>query len=348
MLLLPSEGPVVREAIAVAEDVLDALRNPFNIADREVFTGASIGIVRIDAEYDSAETLLRDADISMYHAKNAGRAGYAVFDRSMRDRVSHQLELEGGLRGAVERREIVAHFQPIVRIDDGTVVAFEALARWDRDGLGKFVAAYEFIGVAERTGMLRAIDVELFEQVCRGATSLLADDPEIRFSVNVSANDLTRPSLLVDIDATMQRFDLSARNFKIEITETAVMDDAERALAVLGELRTRGFEITVDDFGVGYSSLSYLQRLPISGVKIDRSFIVSLPADGQALEITRAIVALAKTLGLSVTAEGVERRDQLDVLAKIGVDYAQGFWYSPAVDLESAKSFLNEHRRTLV
>ncbi|HVA26797.1 MAG TPA: EAL domain-containing protein, partial [Candidatus Baltobacteraceae bacterium] len=121
-----------------------------------------------------------------------------------------------------------------------------------------------------------------------------------------------------------------------------------RALAVLGELRARGFEITVDDFGVGYSSLSYLQRLPIGGLKIDRSFIVSLPADGQALEIARAIVALAKTLGLTVTAEGIERRDQLEVLANMGVDFAQGYWYSPAVDIGRAQSFLNEHRKTMV
>jgi diguanylate cyclase (GGDEF)-like protein len=348
VLLLPSEGSVVREAVAVAEDVLESLRNPFTIEGREVFSGASIGIVHVDPSYENAETLLRDADISMYHAKNAGRAGYAVFDRSMRDRVSHQLELEGGLRGAVERGEIVAHYQPIVRIADGTIVAFEALARWDREGRGTFVSAYEFIGVAERTGMLRQIDAALFEQVCGDARTVLERDPDVRFSVNISANDLTRPSLLADIDATMQRFNLSARAFKIEITETAVMDDAERALAVLGELRARGFEITVDDFGVGYSSLSYLQRLPIGGLKIDRSFIVSLPADGQALEITRAIVALAKTLGLTVTAEGVERRDQLDVLAKMGVDFAQGFWYSPAIDIVAAQTFLNEHRKTLV
>ncbi len=348
VLLLPSEGSVVREAVAVAEDVLEALRNPFTIEGREVFTGASIGIVHLDASYDNAETLLRDADISMYHAKNAGRAGYAVFDRSMRERVEHQIELESGLRGAVERGEIVPHYQPIVRIEDGTVVAFEALARWDREGNGTFVSAYEFIGIAESTGMLRAIDAALFEQVCRDAKTLLVSDPDVRFSVNISANDLTRPSLLADIDATMQRFNLSPSVFKIEITETAVMNDAERALAVLGELRARGFEITVDDFGVGYSSLSYLQRLPIGGLKIDRSFIVSLPADGQALEIARAIVALAKTLGLTVTAEGIERRDQLEVLEKMGVDFAQGYWYSPAVDVARAQSFLHEHRKTMV
>lgn len=347
VLLLPSEGSVVREAVAVAEDVLEALRNPFTIEGREVFSGASIGIVHLDASYDNAERLLRDADISMYHAKTAGRAGYAVFDPSMRDRVAHQLELESGLRGAVERDEIVAHYQPIVRIEDGTVVAFEALARWNRGGKGTFVSAGEFIGVAERTGMLRAIDAALFEQICRDAKVVLAHHPDLKFSINISASDLTRPSLLADTDATMQRFNVAASAFKIEITETAVMGDAERALAVLGELRARGFEIAVDDFGVGYSSLSYLQRLPIRGLKIDRSFIVSLPTDGQALEITRAIVALAKTLGLTVTAEGVERRDQLEVLSKMGVDFAQGYWYSPAVNLERAQSFLNGQRKTL-
>ena len=348
VILLPSAGPAIREAIAIAEDVQDALRNPFSIEGREVSSNASIGIVRIDDSYQSAETILRDADISMYHAKRAGRAGYAVFDRTMRDRVTHQLELEGGLRGALERAEFAAHYQPIMRLSDGAVVGFEALARWDRTGGGDFVSASEFINVAEQTGMLRAIDADLFVQICRDATVMLQNDPGIRFSVNVSANDLTRASLLADIDATLQRFNLTAKNFKFEITETAVMEDAERALAMLGELRSRGFEITIDDFGVGYSSLSYLQRLPVSGVKIDRSFIVSLPVDGQAVEIARAIIALAKTLGLSVTAEGVERREQLDALIAMGVDFAQGFYYSRAVPFEAAQTFLNESRRTVV
>lgn len=338
VLLLPALESATHEAIAIAEDILDALRNPFRLGEREVYSGASIGIVKVDDGYEDSETILRDADISMYHAKRSGRARYAVFDHAMRERVTQQLELEGSLRGAVDRGEIVAFYQPIVRVRDESVVGFEALARWHRDGGGDAVSAGEFVPLAELTGMMRAIDAELFAQVCRDVGELAALAPDLRVSVNVSANDLTRASLLADIDSTLERFSVPASAFRIEITETAVMEDAERALEMLGELRARGLEIVVDDFGVGYSSLSYLQRLPLAGVKIDRSFIVSLPGNGQALEIVRAIVALAKTLGLHVTAEGVEREEQLRLLHSLGVDYAQGYWFSPPVDFETAKT----------
>lgn len=338
VLLLPSQGDVVREAVAVAEDVLGTLANPFSLGDRIVFSGASIGIVHVDAAYDDAETVLRDADISMYQAKRGGRSGYAIFDHAMRERVTEQALLEESLRGALERREIVPHYQPIVTLADGTIAGFEMLARWQGQRESA-LSAGDFIGVAEQAGMLHAIDAGLFTQACRDAVALAAVEPGIAFSINISASDLTRPSLLPDIESTMQLYAVPPRLLQIEITETAVMDDAERALSVLQELRARGFQIVVDDFGVGYSSLSYLQRLPIVGLKIDRSFIAALPGDRPSLEIVRAIVALAKTLGLYVTAEGVERAEQVELLRSLGVRYAQGFFFSPAVPFEVASSF---------
>jgi EAL domain-containing protein (putative c-di-GMP-specific phosphodiesterase class I) len=257
----------------------------------------------------------------------------------MRDQAQHQLELEGDLRGAVERGEIEPYYQPIVRLSDRSLAGFEALARWNRTGHG-VVTAGEFVPLAEQSGLLRAIDVAVFEQVCADASMLASYDIELRISVNLSAADLTRASVFPDIEAALDRFGLDTRAFTLEITETAVMDDADRALAVLQDLRKRGFAIVIDDFGAGYSSLSYLQRLPVSGVKIDRSFVVPLPGDTQALEIVRAIVALAKTLNLYVTAEGVETAEQVELLATLGVDYVQGFFLSPPVDLAGARSLL--------
>ncbi|MBV8117358.1 MAG: EAL domain-containing protein, partial [Candidatus Eremiobacteraeota bacterium] len=205
-------------------------------------------------------------------------------------------------------------------------------------GNTRVLSAGDFVPIAEQSGMMRAIDAELFAQVCRDVSELSRIAPGIRVSVNVSAKDLNRASLLADIESTMQRFSIAPAALRIEITETAVMQDAQRALAMLEELRSRGLEIVVDDFGAGYSSLSYLQRLPLGGVKIDRSFISSLPGDEQTLEIVRAIVALSKALGLHTTAEGVETPEQFDAIRRLGIDYAQGFWFSPAVDFETAKS----------
>ena len=219
VLLLPSQGPAVSEAVAIAEDILEALRNPFEIGEREVYSGASIGIVKIDGTYDAAETVLRDADISMYRAKRAGRAGYAIFDHAMRERITERTALEGELRGAIERDEIVAHYQPIVRLADDAIVGFEMLARWRRSG-GAPVAAADFVEFAEQNGMLRAIDAHLFAQVCRDAVQMARDVPGISFNVNVSANDLTRASLLPDIQSMMELYDVPASLLRIEITET--------------------------------------------------------------------------------------------------------------------------------
>ncbi len=337
VLLLPSQGPVVREAVAIAEDLLDALRNPFVIRDREIYSTASIGIVKIDEGYADAEAVLRDADIALENAKRSGRSRYAIFDRAMRERVTDQVMLEGELRGAVERGEMLAYYQPIVRLSDDVLVGFEMLARWHREGRD-VVSAAEFVEIAEQTGMMRTIDAELFAQACRDVVELSRIAPGITVSVNVSANDLTRAALLADIDSTMELYGTRADQLRVEITETAVMSDAERALRMLHDLRARGLQMIVDDFGAGYSSLSYLQRLPIAGVKIDRSFVSALPGDKQSVEIVRAIVALAKALEITTTAEGVERPEQAELLRALGVTHAQGFYYSPALPFEEAKS----------
>lgn len=339
VLLLPSNGDVLADAAATAELILDEFRRPFFLGDREAYTGASIGIVVIDDTYADAESVLRDADISMYQAKRSGRSRYALFDRTLRSRMSAQLELETDLRGAVERREIVPYYQPIVSVRDSRITSFEALARWHRPGHG-VVGAGDFIGIAEQAGLLHPIDAVLFDRVCGEAGELLAAVPNARIGVNVSAADLTRANLIDDMEFALREHGLTPATLRVEITETAVMEDAELSMVVLERLRDRGFSIVVDDFGVGHSSLSYLQRLPISGVKIDRSFITPLGRNPQALEIMRAIVMLAKTLELFTVAEGVETYEEFSLLRSVGIDYAQGFFFSEPRSMEDLRTFL--------
>jgi EAL domain-containing protein (putative c-di-GMP-specific phosphodiesterase class I) len=234
---------------------------------------------------------------------------------------------------------VTAYHQPIVDIMTGRMVSMEALARWVRPD-GSMVNAAEFIDIAEQTGVLAAIDAIVLAKACRDAKELAGEfGRPFEVSVNVSATQLTRTDIVSDILSALNESDFPASSLKLEITETAIMENAEEALLVLDRLRKLGLDIVVDDFGTGYSSLSYLRRLPISGLKIDRSFVIPMPTDPQAAAIVHAIVALAKTLSLKVTAEGVETVEQLELLRACGVDYAQGYYFSKAVPVASVRAF---------
>jgi diguanylate cyclase (GGDEF)-like protein len=332
-------------AASRAHDVLARLREPFSMLDSELYSGASIGIVMSDPHYAQPEELLRDADIAMYQAKKTGRGRCVIFDAVMHDRARELLILESDLRRAVARGEVTAYYQPIVDTQTGRMVSMEALARWERPD-GSVAGAAEFIEVAEQTGVLTAIDAIVLAKACRDAKELAREfGRPCEVSVNVSAAQLTRTDIVSDILTALGESDLPASSLKLEITETAIMENAEEALLVLNRLRALGLDIVVDDFGTGYSSLSYLRRLPISGLKIDRSFVIPMTTDAQAAAIVNAIVALAKTLSLKVTAEGVETVEQLDLLRSSGVDYAQGYYFSKAVPAGSVKNAVNPPSR---
>jgi diguanylate cyclase (GGDEF)-like protein len=327
-------------AIASANDVLTKLRDPFTIFESELYTAASIGIVMSHERYTVPEELLRDADIAMYQAKKTGRGRSVVFDSIMHDRARALLVLESDLRRAVAHGEVRPYYQPIVDVRNGRMVSMEALARWERAD-GTVANAFEFIDVAEQTGVLAAIDAVVMETACRDAEALFREfGRPIEVSVNVSATQLTRTDIVSDILAALAASGLGPKSLKLEITETAIMENAEEALLVLNRLRELGLDIVVDDFGTGYSSLSYLRRLPISGLKIDRSFVMPVTTDAQAAAIVRAIVALAKTLALSVTAEGVETVEQLALLRECGVDFAQGYYFARALPFAAMRGKL--------
>lgn len=319
------------DATRCAQDVLSALSQPFGLDERTLYTSASIGIVQISREYRDPEALLRDADIAMYEAKRLGRARSALFDAAMRNRVAVESEFGRDLRSSIERREFVAHYQPIVETMSCAPVSFEALARWKRPG-GALRSASEFIGYAERYGLVDAIDAVMLQRVCEDAAAIFARYPRATVALNVSAAHLAVAGLATTIAQALRASNVAPERIKIEVTETAIMTNAERGRETLAQLRELGLEIVLDDFGTGQSSLAYLHRLPIAGLKIDRSFIAPLPGDAQAFAIVRSIVALAQNLGLYVVAEGVETPSQLGVLRQLGVAYAQGFLFSPPLD----------------
>jgi len=324
----------------LAAKMLAYLGKPIVILGRTIYCEASIGIVAWDGEYRAPEELLRDADIAMYEAKRRGRSQAVTFDAAMRSRVAAESLLENDLRRAIDRGELLPYFQPIVSVEARTIVGFEALVRWNRPD-GTIAPAHEFVHFAEQRGFVTAIDVLVFRDAFARAKTIFSLFPDATLAVNVSAAELSSPGFCEMVEEMIERHGLAGERIKFEITETAMMTSSEGARHTIERLRALGIEFALDDFGTGYSSLSYLQRLPIAELKIDRSFVAPLLTDPKALEIVRSIVLLAKSFGLSTTAEGVESLEQFELLASLGIDRAQGFFFSPAVDVATLVRFQN-------
>jgi diguanylate cyclase (GGDEF)-like protein len=341
VVLLPGAGEA--EAVEAAAHVLAVVRRPFAVSGHELFVTASAGVALADARYSMPEEILRDADAAMYEAKRAGRATVRVFDQSMHTRAMQTLALETDLRQGLPRNEIYAVYQPIVALADERVVGFEALARWQQPARG-LVPTEEFIRVAEQTGLIADIDEAIIAQACDTARGWLAEFPDLYLSVNVSPAHLMRVDDLAVIRRVLERTAFPAVSLRAELTETAVMERGAKTESIFRQLRALGVGIMVDDFGTGYSSLAYLQRLPIEGLKIDRSFVAEMTRDEKAAEIVRAILAIAKALGLHVVAEGTETREEVEALRAMGVEYAQGYFFSRPLGAEAALAFVRESR----
>lgn len=325
-------------AEVVAAELIRTLHAPFEIDSRESYVSASIGIVMGDVRYVNALDLLRDADAAMFASKRAGRGSCAIFDRAMYDETVAQVSLEHDLRKALADGRIVPRYQPVVDIRTGIMHSAEALARW-KTPQGIDVSPTAFIPIAERCGLVEAIDRAVMQQACRDLKRLHDRLPELMVAVNLSATYLNRRGLPVTLSQLVIDAGLDTRSIKLELTETSVMERAHESQSALEALRDLGFAILIDDFGTGHSSLSYIQRLPITGLKIDRSFVTPMVEDEQSAEIVRAIVALAKTLRLQTVAEGVEDETQLAMLRAMGVDFAQGFLFAPALDIAALEEF---------
>jgi len=339
--ILLSDIRSVEDANRVAARVQAALQTPIYLDGFEVCTTASMGIAVGSSTYDKAEQVLRDADTAMYEAKGRGRARHVIFDSEMHDRAVSLLRLHMDLRRAIAREEFYIEYQPIVALERGQVVGFEALVRWNHPDRGHLPPC-AFIGEAENIGLIIQIDHWVLHEACRQlrAWQVQYDDPTLTMSVNVSSKHFTNEELLAEIRSALQHNHLTARSLKLEITETVLMENFEataRTIARVGEL---GVELYIDDFGTGYSSLSYLARLPLKLLKVDRSFVSKISSDSRSVEIARTIVALAHNLGLKALAEGIENEEQVAKFRMLGCEFGQGFWFSPPVAPDTAQGFV--------
>ena len=322
-----------RGATQVAERVAEALRAPFDLEERRLFTSASIGIVLNTTAQDEPGDLLRNADLALYQAKGNGKAGYTVFDHSMSAHALEHLELGNDLRRALERGEFRVCYQPKVLLETGKILGVEALVRWEHPERGLLLPS-DFVPIAEETGLILHIGQRVLEEACRQARvwqEQCSGDPPLPMCVNLSARQFQHPELARDIARVLRETGLDPRDLCLEITESAVMKDVQSTIATLQELKALGVKFAIDDFGTGYSSLSYLKRFPVSYLKIDRSFIDGLEKDPEDTVLVSGVITLAHTLGMQVIAEGVETVGQLARLRELGCDEAQGNYFSEPV-----------------
>jgi EAL domain-containing protein (putative c-di-GMP-specific phosphodiesterase class I) len=332
----------ITDATRIANRIHEEMAAPFNLGGHEVFTSGSIGIALSSHGYDRPEEALRDADTAMYRAKALGKARHEIFDKSMHDRAVALLGLETDLRRAINRREFRLYYQPIVALDTGRIVGFEALVRWQHPERGLLSPA-EFISVAEETGLIIPLGQWVLDEACRQMGVWQAQfcaDPPLVVSVNLCTKQFSQPDLIERIKHMLLDTGFDAHNLKLEITESVVMENASVATATLGQLGELGIKLYIDDFGTGYSSLSYLHRFPVGTLKIDRSFVSRMNAQDENLEIIRTIIQLAHNLRMEVIAEGVETGEQLAQLKGLKCEYGQGYLFSEPVDAEMAGALI--------
>ena len=325
---------------AVAEKLIVALGGSFTIAGNVVHVSGSIGIASYPDDARDMASLMRFADIAMYRSKEQGRATFQFYSEQMNVHSVERLTLEGELRGALERDELVLHYQPVVNAHTGVPVAMEALVRWRHRDAGLLPPA-KFIGIAEETGLIVPIGEWVLATACTQQRRWVeAGLPPIRIAVNLSPRQFAHRAMVQDIVRVLARSACDTSALYLEITETTVMHNAARAIAVLGELKAMGIRIAIDDFGTGYSSLAYLKRFPIDALKIDRSFVSELPRDPSSTAITQAIIGMAHSLGLTLVGEGVETVEQLEFLKAHGCEEVQGAHFSLALPDADATAFL--------
>jgi diguanylate cyclase (GGDEF)-like protein len=344
MLLLPH----IRSrdnASHIAEKILAALKAPFHIDEHELFASASIGIALYPEDGDNREALVKHADIAMYHAKEEGKNNFQFYDARLETQSLERLALESRLRRAIERNELTLVYQAKLDLASNTIAGVEALLRWHCAELGA-VSPATFIPVAEETGLILAIGKWVLRRACEQSMAWQrAGLPPVRVSVNLSPRQLSDPELLQEVRAVLDDTGLQADLLELEVTEGSVMHNVERALDVLGALKAMGVRLAIDDFGTGYSSLAQLKRFPIDTLKVDRSFVRELPSDSEDKAIAEAIIAMGKTLSLTVVAEGVETAEQKAFLRDHACDQMQGYHFSKPIAADEFAELLRTHGR---
>jgi diguanylate cyclase (GGDEF)-like protein/PAS domain S-box-containing protein len=313
-------------AQALAARLMDAVSKPIALAEREVVVTASVGIALMESELTTTETLLRDATAAMHRAKELGRGRTELYESATHDRAIRHLRVANDLRRALEREELRVHYQPIVQLEDGRVTGFEALARWHHPERG-LVEPNDFIDLAEETGLVVPLGAWVLEEACRQAVRWHTAGAAISMSVNLSPRQLAEPSLPHDVAQALARTGIAPDALHLEITESTLMQDAAATIEALRALHALGLRLSIDDFGTGFSSMSYLKRFPVDALKVDKSFVDGLGRDPEDTAICTAVVSLAHALGLCAVAEGVETPEQLADLRTLGCELAQGYLF---------------------
>ncbi len=344
-VVLLEEVNHLSEAIHVTERVLEHLSQPFLIDGREMFVTASIGIVLGSSHYHQSADILRDGDIAMYQAKARGKARYEIFDAAMYAEILHRLRLENDLRHALDREEFRIYYQPILDLDTGHLHGFEALIRWQHPEKG-LVTPKDFMAIAEETYLIVPMDRWVLHTACEQLAQWRRQFPQIppfKMSVNLSALDLWSDQLIDEIRAVTESTQLPGQAISLEITESMLVENVEKTIALLNDLNALGVQISIDDFGTGYSSLNYLYQFPVHALKIDRSFIDSMQNSSRSRNIVQTIITLSQQLGIQSIAEGAESPEQLANLKQLGCGYAQGYLLAPPLPLELATHYLESH-----
>lgn len=333
----------VEDTTRVADRILHEFTDPFKIGGQEVFASASMGVALSTMGYADGDAMLRDADTAMYRAKGVGRGRYEIFDRTMHTQAVLQLELETDLRRALERTELVVHYQPIIDLRDGRLSGFEALVRWQHPTRGLMQPA-DFIPLAEETGAIVPIGWWVLREACRQMREWdeLYPDGELTVSVNLSSRQFSQPDLHEQLDRILEETRFAPRRLKLEITESAVVQNSSAAAITLAALRERGVQLCLDDFGTGYSSLGYLHAFPLDTIKIDRTFVAALGNDAPTTELLQTILDLGRTLGMDAVAEGVENAEQLEMLRALGPRHVQGYFFASPLQPAEAEALIRE------
>jgi diguanylate cyclase (GGDEF)-like protein/PAS domain S-box-containing protein len=343
--ILLDEITDVSDATRVAERIQEALQSPFILEGHEVFTSASVGIALSATGYEIPNDVVRDADTAMNRAKALGKARHEMFDRAMHTQSSRRLQLETDLRRAVEREEFEVFYQAIVDLADEKIIGFEALVRWTHPERGR-VFPDEFVGIAEETGLILPIDRYVMREACRQTKEWQEKFGPLSISVNLSAKQFALRDIVYVIDSVLQDTGLAPTDLKLEITESALMDNQDSAAEIFHEIKKRNVQLGLDDFGTGYSSLSYLHRFPLDTLKIDRSFVSRMnESPGEHEAIVRTIVNLAQNLKFKTVAEGIETIDQLHSLQALDCLYGQGYYFSKPMPAAEAEQLLKENRQ---
>jgi diguanylate cyclase (GGDEF)-like protein len=337
----------INSVIQVAETISQSFTHPFYLREREIFLSFSIGIVSECCNYADPETLLRDADIAMYQAKSLGKDQYQIFVPQMYQKAYQRLQIETELRKAIQERAFILYYQPIIDLITGNVIGAEALIRWQNPHQG-WISPADFIPIAEETGLILKLGHWTLQQACHQLHLWQQNnivDSSFSISVNLSAYQFAQSNLLQQIDEILAETQISPECLKLEITETAIMENVDAAAQVIASLRQRNIQLSIDDFGTGYSSLSYLHSFPVDNLKIDKSFVQRVNDKSGSFGLVNAIVQIAKTMGMKIIAEGIETENQLEQLKLLDCQFGQGYLFSQPLSVKDMTEFITSFRR---